>query len=115
MDRSENTLEGNEAQESIGWDSAATSDNTTDSSDEESLEVEPIAGPPSHQTSRRRGVWGGENGGKAGVVVTRHGGRRGENSEGPECASRGKSNAVKRGISGNGSNLRIGSGEESGR
>jgi len=68
MDRSEKTLEGNEAQESIGWNSAATSDNTTDSSDEESLEVVPNralpairhrgdAVPGEEKTAGRQGSW----------------------------------------------------------
>jgi len=44
MGRTENTLEGHEAQESIGSNLAATPGWTTDSSHEESLEVEPRSG-----------------------------------------------------------------------
>lgn len=54
MDRSE-PLEGNEAQESSGWNSAVTSGNTTDSSDEESLEVEPRSGAGSRMDARADG------------------------------------------------------------
>jgi hypothetical protein len=111
MDRAEKT-HGNEAQESIGLKTAATPDSTTDSSDEESLEVEPSNGPSQPSEIAVTRCLGRRNGGKAGVAVTRHGGRRGESSEGPETASRGKGAAVKRRVSGNDSNLRIGGGEE---
>jgi len=55
MDQPGKTLEGNEAQESIGLKTAATPDSTTDSSDEESLEVVPSDGPsqPSHIAETR--------------------------------------------------------------
>jgi hypothetical protein len=57
MDQPGKTLEGNEAQESIGLKTAATPASTTDSSDEESLEVVPSDGPsqPS-RTAETRGA-----------------------------------------------------------
>lgn len=88
-------LGGEEAQESIGSEDAATWTTTTDSTDDKSLEVAVGSQPPSHHGTRRRVTWGvGDDKRREGRggAVTLPGGRRGENSEGPQSCESGKPN-----------------------
>lgn len=88
-------LGGEEAQESIGSELAATRGKTTDSTDDKSLEVAVGSQPPSHHGTRRRDTWGeGDDKRREGRggAVTLPGGRRGENSEGPQSCESGKLN-----------------------